>query len=159
MATDWNCLLHRSLRAYIFCNCFSQLLKTKHSNLAICFAIGNVMTPIISINSFVIFSRCWLSHHSRFVTELVCFKRKDKLKILRQFYTIDCPVKGQYSKFSIISGILANGFAGILVERLTNKVAGPLVYTRANMSNNLPVESQLNLTTEQSHDQKVSLHI
>ena len=50
-------------------------------------------------------------------------------------------------------------FAGILVERLTNKVAGPLVYTRANMSNNLPVESQLNLTTEQSHDQKVSLHI
>ena len=159
MATDWNCLLHRSLRAYIFCNCFSQLLKTKHSNLAICFAIGNVMSPIISINSFVIFSRCWLSHHSRFVTELVCFKRKDKLKILRQFYTIDCPVKGQYSKFSIISGILANGFAGILVERLTNKVAGPLVYTRANMSNNLPVESQLNLTTEQSHDQKVSLHI
>ena len=93
------------------------------------------------------------------MTELVCFKRKDKLKILRQFYTIDCPVKGQYSKFSIISGILANGFAGILVERLTNKVAGPLVYTRANMSNNLPVESQLNLTTEQSHDQKVSLHI
>ena len=159
MATDWNCLFHRSLRAYIFCNCFSQLLKTKHSNLAICFAIGNVMTPIISINSFVIFSRCWLSHHSRFVTELVCFKRKDKLKILRQFYTIDCPVKGQYSKFSIISGILANGFAGILVERLTNKVAGPLVYTRANMSNNLPVESQLNLTTEQSHDQKVSLYI
>ena len=159
MATDWNCLLHRSLRAYIFCNCFSQLLKTKHSNLAICFAIGNVMSPIISINSFVIFSRCWLSHHSRFVTELVCFKRKDKLKTLRQFYTIDCPVKGQYSKFSIISGILANGFAGILVERLTNKVAGPLVYTRANMSNNLPVESQLNLTTEQSHDQKVSLHI
>ena len=159
MATDWNCLLHRSLRAYIFCNCFSQLLKTKHSNLAICFAIGNVMSPIISINSFVIFSRCWLSHHSRFVTELVCFKRKDKLKILRQFYTIDCPVKGQYSKFSIISGILANGFAGILVERLTNKVAGPLVYTRANMSNNLPEESQLNLTTEQSHDQKVSLHI
>ena len=159
MATDWNCLFHRSLRAYIFCNCFSQLLKTKHSNLAICFAIGNVMSPIISINSFVIFSRCWLSHHSRFVTELVCFKRKDKLKILRQFYTIDCPVKGQYSKFSIISGILANGFAGILVERLTNKVAGPLVYTRANMSNNLPVESQLNLTTEQSHDQKVSLHI
>ena len=159
MATDWNCLFHRSLRAYIFCNCFSQLLKTKHSNLAICFAIGNVMSPIISINSFDIFSRCWLSHHSRFVTELVCFKRKDKLKILRQFYTIDCPVKGQYSKFSIISGILANGFAGILVERLTNKVAGPLVYTRANMSNNLPVESQLNLTTEQSHDQKVSLHI
>ena len=102
MATDWNCLFHRSLRAYIFCNCFSQLLKTKHSNLAICFAIGNVMSPIISINSFVIFSRCWLSHHSRFVTELVCFKRKDKLKILRQFYTIDCPVKGQYSKFSII---------------------------------------------------------
>ena len=148
MATDWNCLFHRSLRAYIFCNCFSQLLKTKHSNLAICFAIGNVMSPIISINSFVIFSRCWLSHHSRFVTELVCFKRKDKLKILRQFYTIDCPVKGQYSKFSIISGILANGFAGILVERLTNKVAGPLVYTRTNMSNNLPVESQL---TEQNN--------
>ena len=50
-------------------------------------------------------------------------------------------------------------FAGISVERLTNKVAGPLVYTRANMSNNLPVESQLNLTTEQSHDQKVSLHM
>ena len=114
MATDWNCLFHRSLRAYIFCNCFSQLLKTKHSNLAICFAIGNVMSPIISINSFVIFSRCWLSHHSRFVTELVCFKRKDKLKILRQFYTIDCPVKGQYSKFSIISGILTDGWKPLL---------------------------------------------